>query len=146
MQFFGKIDDPNLAKIVTSLYNDYFINPIFLPRSRETAQHIEIYIGSRFVEQNRFVPPVEETFSEAHLSAFEGKVFPSTGCKIERLHFPDRTFVVLLVDATKEPSSEKSEVCILGAILTALGEDLDGRDVDDSITLSQQIEDIIGRR
>lgn len=72
------------------------------------------------------------------------KTFPDEGCRLERLIFgPNDDFIVLLVNATDTPTEEDILTCFLGAVLTALGKELDGTPIQTVAEMDQQIRRIL---
>ena len=142
LKFFGFIDNAPFLERVTNLHTRLFNAPADLGE-RVLANHIEFYVGSRFVKDGVFIPPSEYSFSDAHLAAFADKTFPSAGCRIERLFFPDGSFAVLLVDATHPVDYDKTLNCIYAAILVGLGETLHGQAVQSNEENLKRIEEIV---
>lgn len=144
VRFVGHIEDPQIEKLVQDEYWAFFSEPFVPNADRRLADHLEIYIAPDIVQNSVFVPPTELNFSPEHLAAFEGKYFPNQGCQIRRLFFPDSEgYVVVLIDSSDSPELGYIKTCLLGAIATALGENLDEQSVMSNDEIRERIKGIV---
>ena len=138
------IEDPKFEKLLASLGREYLGKPVQFEESRKPAKGILTYIGPSLVLNGRFVPPNDFFIPEQQLEVMNRKTFPDEGCRLERLIFgPNDDFIVLLVNATDTPTEEDILKCFLGAVLTALGEELDGTPIQTVAEMDQQIRRIL---
>lgn len=127
IELLGHIEDPFFEEMISKMGRDYLGLSKNADTCRNFARAVITYIGPNLVSDGRFVPPEGFHIPEQQLEIMSEKVFPEEGCRIERLIFGhENAFIVLLVDATDDPDKEYIETCFLGAILAALGEDIDG--------------------
>ena len=140
----GYIEDPKIQEMVTSLGSEYLGEPIQSEDGRRLAKGILTYIGPSLVSNGRFVPPDDFYIPEQQLEIMSRKIFPEEGCRIERLIFAqDDGFIVLLIDATDTPTEEYITKCFMGAVLAALGEEIDGTPIQTLAEMDQHIRSII---
>lgn len=141
----GYIENQEFSDIADQIRNEYLSHSFVPDEGRDMALAIITYIGPDVVSNNRFVPPENNDMSPDELEYMTGRYFPDEGCRIERLRFPSEgEYYVLLVDASDHPSAEYIEECLLLATLTALGERLDGREVQPVHVLRNWIRGIVG--
>lgn len=140
----GYIEDQGYLAIAEEIRSEYLTDISSRDLDRFYASALVTYIGPSLVENGNFMPPPNFHIPGEQLEVLSRKVFPDEGCRIERLFFENKDqFIVLLVDASDTPSQGYIETCLLGATLTALGEELDGRPVMTNSEMRTQIEEIV---
>jgi hypothetical protein len=140
----GYIEDPFFQEMISEMGRDFLGHSNKADTNRNFARAIVTYIGPNLVSDGRFVPPEGFHISEQQMEIMSGKIFPEEGCRIERLVFAhENAFIILLVDATDDPSREYIETCFLGAILAALGEDIDGTPIPSRFEADALIRSIV---
>ena len=124
----GYIEQPEYFSIANQIETDYLSGITNNENNRVLARALVAFIGPSLVESGEFVPPQNFYLPPDQLEVMAKKTFSNEGCRIERLIFPaERQFIVLLVDASDNPSQGYIESCMLAATLTALGKDLNGQ-------------------
>lgn len=140
----GYVQDPQMLEIIASLGKEYLSDPILMEDETAMAKGILTYIGPDVVAHGRFVPPKDFYIPEQQLEVMRNKVFPDEGCRIERLIFAENSgFIVLLIDATDKPTEHYLTTCFLGAVLTALGAEIDGTPIQSIDNMDYMIRKII---
>jgi hypothetical protein len=142
----GYIEEPEFLELANEIRAE-FLTLRTLSADRSLAQAIVVYIGPNLVSQGRFVPPDDFYIPPDQLEILERKIFPEEGCRIERIFFSvNQSYIVQLFDASDAPSSQYNEQCLLLAVATALGENLDGRPVKSNEELRELIRGIVDLR
>jgi hypothetical protein len=144
MQFVGHVENSEIYEFIQNTQRQLFPKA-FTPHSeRKLAKHLEIYIAPNVVEGGVFTPPPEAQLSLEYTASFDGLLFPNSGCQIRRRFFNNgKKYVVILVDSSETPTLKVVETCLLGAIATALGEDLDGQPIRTKEELKADIRRIV---
>lgn len=139
----GYIEEPEFLELANEIRAE-FLTLRTLSADRSLAQAIVVYIGPNLVSQGRFVPPDDFYIPPDQLEILERKIFPEEGCRIERIFFSaNQSYIVQLFDASDEPSSQYIEQCLLLAVATALGENLDGKPVISNAEMRELIRGIV---
>lgn len=144
IQVSGFVENSKVSDYIIDLDEKFFSRPLKPRAGKKTAFALVFYIGPNLISSNKFIPPDDFYIPPQQLEVMENKTFPNEGCRIERLIFPSSgDFVVLAVDATKEPNIEHVHECILIAALAAVGEEMHNVPVTSNGQLMEQLREIV---
>lgn len=135
MQFTGYIQDPKIERMIMDNYWELFPEPFPHSKSHQFASRIEIFVASDVVKDGKFALPPEVQMSAEYLATLMSITLPDEGCQVRRRNFLNGNFVVTLIDGSEIPQMATLELCLLGAALVALGENIQGQKVQEAEAL-----------
>jgi hypothetical protein len=125
IELVGHIEGNEVETLVDDLYHTFLARPVVPVKAGNLAIRLELYISPSIVTENRLTPPPEAGLSKEYLDTYSAVFLPNEDCIIRRrfLKNPDE-YIVVVIDGSDSPEMNELEICILGGILSALGEEI----------------------
>ncbi|MDG1075679.1 MAG: hypothetical protein P8P65_03370 [Planktotalea sp.] len=140
----GDIDNPEFLETTQDLGTEIFSHEFLVTNERKLAVAIAVFVGPDVVSDGQFIQPQDLYMDPRLLEIMSNKVFPDTGCRIERLWFENSNkYFVLLIESSEQPQIEYLEQCLLGSAMTALGEELDGNPIQTAKEMRTQLDTLV---
>lgn len=144
MPFLGYIENPEFLALAQEIAAQFLTFEAAPGPERQVAKAIVAYVGPDVISDGRFIPPEDYYIPPEQLEMLSQKAFPNEGCRVERLWFSSKSaYIVLVVEASDQPTGDYIEHCLLLAVLTSLGEQTDATPVQTPKALRDRVREVV---